>query len=219
MEPLSDVVVETIFKKGIKRSKKQLQPYRTVIVDLNLSEEDLLSRMHHKTRYNIKVADKHGLTVKLSSEVDAFWKLLEKTSKRDKFYSHTKGYYKKLLDTFNGARELKTELLLAYYENKPVAGAIVLRYGDTGYYLHGASDHESRAVMAPYALHWNIMAHLKESGLHYYDLWGIDARRWPGVTRFKLGWDGDMKEYPGSFDLVISKFWYFIYNLARKIHS
>ena len=46
---------------------------------------------------------------------------------------------------------------------------------------------------------------------------GIDAKKWPGVTRFKLGWGGDIKEYPGSFDLPVSKIWYLGYNLARKI--
>ena len=164
MEPLSDVVVETMFQKRIKRSKKQLQPFRTVVVDLNLSESELLSRMHHKTRYNIKVADKHGIAVRPSDDVDVFWKLLKKTSKRDRFSSHTKDYYQKLLNHFKG--ELQTELFLAYHEEKLIAGAIIMRYGDTGYYLHGASDHEYRSMMAPYALHWNIITYLKEKELH-----------------------------------------------------
>lgn len=221
MEPLSDVVVELVFRKGIKRSKKYIQPTKTVIVNLNLSEEELLSQMRHKTRYNIKIAERNQVKVEDSNELDAFWELLKKTSKRDGFYSHEKDYYKKLL-ALNG--ELKTDLILAYYENKPVAGAIILCYGDTGYYLHGASDYNYRHLMAPYALHWEIIKALKGQNSKFeirnskfYDLWGIDAQKWPGVTRFKLGWRGDTKEYPGSFDLVVSKFWYFVYNLARKI--
>ena len=88
---------------------------------------------------------------------------------------------------------------------------------NTAYYLHGAMDREYKSLMAPYFMHWEIIKKLKVEGCKLYDFWGIDAKKWPGVTRFKLGWGGDQKEYPGSFDLVISKFWYFIYGLARKI--
>ncbi|OGN02827.1 MAG: hypothetical protein A2651_01565 [Candidatus Yanofskybacteria bacterium RIFCSPHIGHO2_01_FULL_42_12] len=223
-EPLTDVVTELVFRKGIKKSKKHIQPQKTVIINLSLFEEDLLSRMHHKTRYNIKVAERSQVKIEDSNDLNAFWELLKKTSKRDQFYSHNKEYYKKLLALNNG--ELKVDLVLAYCNGKPVAGAIILCYGDTGYYLHGASDYSHRQLMAPYALHWENIKYLKQKGFKYYDLWGIDAQRWPGVTRFKLGWLGSPKqgegggrlvEYPGSFDIPVSKFWYFVYNLKNKI--
>jgi len=226
MEPLTDVIVELIFRKGIKRSKKYIQPQKTVILNLNLSEEELLLRMHHKTRYNIKVAERNQIKVEGNSDLDAFWELLKNTTKRDRFYSHNKEYYRKLLALNNNA--LKVDLVLAYYNNDPVAGAIMLCYGDTAYYLHGASDYNHRHLMAPYALHWEIIKRFKNLGFKFYDLWGIDTQKWSGVTRFKLGWLGSSKstdkggggrlvEYPGSFDMPISKFWYFAYNLARKV--
>jgi len=71
--------------------------------------------------------------------------------------------------------------------------------------------------MAPYALHWDIIKYLKQQGVAHYDLWGIDHQRWPGVTRFKLGWGGRTVEYPGAFDLVISKPWKLAYDLAQKL--
>ena len=215
MEPLSDVVVEMLFRKSIKRSKKQIQPYKTVIINLDLPEDELLSRMHHKTRYNIKVAERNQIKVEDGNNLDAFWKLLKNTSKRDRFSSHNKEYYRKLLALNNDV--FKVELVLAYYNNEPVAGSIILSCGDTAYYLHGASDYSQRQLMAPYALHWENIKKFKSLKFKSYDLWGIDPQRWPGVTRFKLGWGGEQKEYPGSFDLVVSRFWYFIYNLARKI--
>ena len=202
-------------RKGMKRSKKEIQPSTSVILNLGLSEEELLERMHHKTRYNIKVAERNQVTAKDFKDLDAFWKLLKNTAKRDRFSSHNKEYYQKLL-SLNG-NELKVDLVLAYHGDKPVAGAIILCYGDTGYYLHGASDYNYRQLMAPYALHWENIKYLKQQGFKYYDFWGIDAKKWPGVTRFKLGWGGETKEYPGSFDLVVSKFWYLMYNLARRI--
>ena len=66
-------------------------------------------------------------------------------------------------------------------------------------------------------MHWEIIKKLKVEGCKLYDFWGIDANKWPGVTRFKLGFEGQVVEYPGSFDLPISKIWYLIYKIARKI--
>jgi peptidoglycan pentaglycine glycine transferase (the first glycine) len=226
IEPLSDVVIELLYRYGFKKSKKEIQPKRTVVLDLNLSEEELLSKMHHKTRYNIKVAQRHSIVVKPSHNVNEFLELLRKTTKRDRFASHPKDYYEKLLKFFENIDEMKTDLIMAYHNKKSfgkaqddgvaIAGAIALRHGDTGYYLHGASDHEYRSMMAPYALQWSIIKYLKEHGSTSYDLWGIDAVKWPGVTRFKLGWGGRQMERPGSFDLPISRFWYIIYGIAKK---
>lgn len=215
-EPLADVVAELVFRKGIKRSAKHIQPSRTVIVNLGLSEKDLLSRMHHKARYNIRLAEKKNLRLEESTDINIFWKLLQNTAKKDRFYTHTKDYYEKLLKFFQNG-ELKTRLFFVLHNGQHIAGAIVMSYGDTVYYLHGAMDRNYKELMAPYFMHWEIIKTFKATSCKYYDLWGIDAQKWPGVTRFKLGWGGDIKEYPGSFDLVVSKFWYLMYKIASKI--
>ena len=224
MEPLDDKVPELMHQFGFKKSYKELQPKRTVVLDLNKSEEELLATMHHKTRYNIKVAEKYGIIAKLSHDLGTFWKLMKKTAQRDKFSAHEKSYYEKLIKFFENNESLKVELMLAVKDERPLrnesdhalAGAIILTHGDTVYYMHGASDHEHRAMMAPYALHWGMIKYLKEQGIQKYDFWGIDAKKYPGVTRFKLGWGGREVEYPGSFDLPISKFWYYSYKLINK---
>ncbi len=217
VEPLSDLVMELMYRRGFRRTVKRIQPNKTVVIDLKSSEEELLSKMHPKTRYNIKIAEKNNIKIKQNHDVEEFWKLLKKTTKRDRFSSHPEGYYKKLIEFLGERGDIKTDILIAYHEEKAVAGGIVLRCGDTGYYLHGASDYEHRAMMAPHALHWEIIKYLKNDGRAHYDLYGIDAIKWPGVTRFKLSWGGQTVEYPGSFDLPVSMLWYFAYNLARKI--
>ena len=221
-EPLADVVTELVFRKGIKKSKKYIQPQKTVILNLNLLEEELLSQMRHKTRYNIRLAEKKGLRLEESTDVETFWRLLQNTAKNDKFYTHTKDYYEKLLSYFHHDRsenttELSARLFFVYHHNQAIAGAIVMTYGDTAYYLHGAMDRDYKKLMAPYFMHWEIIKFFQLTSYKHYDLWGIDAQNWPGVTRFKLGWGGETKEYSGSFDIPISKFWYLAYNLARKI--
>lgn len=211
-EPLTDNVAQVLAENGFKKSKKEIQPSKTVVIDLTQSEDELLSAMHHKTRYNIGVADKHNVAVAESDDIEEFLKLLKKTAKRDKFHAYPADYYRKLIN-FQG---LETKLYFAKHGEKLVTAALVLIFGDTGYYLHGASDYEHRSLMSPYALHWRIIKQLKVEGLRQYDLWGIDAKKWPGVTRFKLGWGGQTIEHPGSFDLTISKFWHLAYKVVAK---
>ena len=179
-----------------------------------LPELELLGQMHHKTRYNIGLAEKKELIFRESKDAGAFWKLLQKTVKHDRFSSHPKEYYEKMLEL---SGELQTTLFLIDHQGKPVAGMLALTYGDTAYYLHGAMDREYRSTMAPYLLHWRAIQHFKERGLLRYDFWGIDANRWPGVTRFKLGFGGKVIEYPGAFDLPTSRFWYLVYSAAKKV--
>lgn len=216
IEPLSDTTMEILFRKSMKKADP-LQPQRTVVLDLSSSEEELLSRMHHKTRYNINLASKKNLVFKESDDVEVFWKLLKKTANKDKFQTHDKNYYFELYKFFKNSGELKTKLFVIEYNEKAIAASLVMFYEDTAYYLHGAMDRDYKELMAPYLMHWQVIKHAKETGYYYYDFWGIDARRWPGVTRFKLGWGGQQVEYPGSFDVPVSKFWYLIYRITRKI--
>ncbi len=222
-EPMQDEVAQQLVSLGFRKSNKNIQPHKTVVIDLAKSEDELLDAMHHKTRYNIRVAERHGIVVRQAQNSNAkahledFWKLMRKTSARDKFNSYPREYYEKLLNIPAYASLFNIELWFAEYQNQPVAAAIVLTHEDSAYYLHGASDHAYRALMAPYALHWHLMKMLHATGYMIYDLWGIDAQRWPGVTRFKLGWGGRTVEYPGAFDLVISKPWKLAYDLAQKL--
>ena len=210
-EPLQDDIAQQLVRIGYQKSSKNIQPHKTVVLDLTQSEEELLGAMHHKTRYNIRVAEKNGVVIREEKNIDIFWNLMQKTIARDQFSSHSKEYYEKLLKL--------CELHVAYKNQTPLAAAMILKYGHTSYYLHGASDHEYRALMAPCMLHWSIMTKLQASNIKSYDFWGIDAQRWPGVTRFKLGWGGRTIEYPGAFDLPISKPWYGMYTTLTRIRA
>jgi peptidoglycan pentaglycine glycine transferase (the first glycine) len=218
IEPLDDKVPELMHSFGFKKSSKEIQPHKSVIIDLDKSEEELLSAMHHKTRYNIKVSEKHDITVQPSFDVDIFIKLLKKTAERQKFHTHDETYYRKMLGYFNKKDEIKADIIFANYKNKPIAGGLFLTYSDTCFYLHGGSNHDYRQFMAPYALHWNAIKYLNKKGIKHYDLGGSEGTKWPNLTRFKLNWGGRQVEYPGSFDLTISIFWFLMYKIFRKIY-
>src|SRR3989344_7830304 len=155
IEPLQDSAIELLYGAGFKKSSKEIQPHRSVIMDLDkpaLSadpfEYELLGAMHHKTRYNIKVAEKNELKLVFRKDVDTFWKLLKQTAKNDNFSTHPKEYYEKLCNI----QGLVAETVFVEHQEKAIAGAIWLAYGDTAYYLHGAMDRNPKykPMMAPY---------------------------------------------------------------------
>lgn len=215
IEPMDDKVIEVLHPFKFKKSNKEIQPKRTIVIDLEKPEEELLGAMHHKTRYNIKIAEKNHLVFTAGNDIDAFWRLLKYTAKNDNFSTHSKEYYQSLCATPG----LKAETVFIKHEGTPIAGALLLAHDDTVYYLHGAMDRNPkyRPMMAPYLLHWEIIKWAKGYGMRHYDLWGIDAQKWPGVTRFKLGWGGRQIEYPGAFDLSVRGFWFILYKILRKI--
>ncbi|MFA5047452.1 MAG: peptidoglycan bridge formation glycyltransferase FemA/FemB family protein [Patescibacteria group bacterium] len=198
----------------------QVQPQKTLILDLTQSEDKLSAQLKPKTRYNIKVAQKHCVKIDEGDNYfEDFWSLTVKTGKRDNITTHSKVYYQKMLSTLSPMARLK--LIVAKYDNKPVAANLVAYFGAWCVYLHGASDYAYRDKMAPYLLQWEAILDAKARGLKYYDFWGADEAKWPGVTRFKIGFAPQNKlvSYVGSWDLVYDKFWFKLYNLIKKIKS
>jgi len=202
-------------KKAGMKFVGQVQPKKTLILDLSESEEKLLSQMKPKTRYNIKVASKHGvrITTSKSGEFEVFWEMMVKTCQRDGIRSHAKGYYLKQL------KMPEVRLVLAQWQNKAIAGAIMATFGRTSIYLHGASDYEFRDKMAPYLLQWEMIKKAKVENCQVYDFWGVDEKAWPGVTRFKIGFapNCELTEYAGAYDLILDQPFYFAYQFLKKI--
>ena len=202
------------------KSAPSLQPRETTVIDLLKSDNELLGLMHHKTRYNIKLAEKHGVGVEKRAGRDAmddFYNLLQKTADRNGFYLHPKSHYQNLL--FSNSRELENVLFFAIYKNEIAAAALVNFYDTTATYLHGASNYALRHVMAPYLLHWRIIEEARKRGMERYDLWGIDEIHWPGVTRFKRGFGGEEKYYPNAVDIVFRPIPYMLYTVARRLRN
>lgn len=211
-------ITEISRKYDNSREISPIHPKETLIFDLSKSEDELLSGMREKTRYNVRLAGRKGVKCRTIgvNEFNKFWGLMEETAKRDKFRAHPREYYEKMLGAFKDG-SMKMELRVAVFNEILVASALVVYFGDTATYLHGASSYEHRALMGPYALHWDIIKNAKKEGYRYYDFWGIDEKKWPGITRFKMGFGGKVVNYPGTFDLPLSKFWYTVYRLGRKI--
>lgn len=187
-------------REGLVKSPVDIQPPDTTVLDLTLSEDEILKNMKSKCRYNIKVAQKNNVTIRIGSvdDVPIFFNLYEETSKRDGIAIHAKEYFTKLLTLSNdvnnssnktsvwsesselSASENKNRcmtpvvrLYIAEHEGEPLAAIIVLFTPFEAVYLFGASSNNKRNFMPAYLLQWTAIQDAKKYGSTHYDFYGM----------------------------------------------
>lgn len=201
------------------------QPEHSLVIDLTLSEQDILARMKQKGRYNVRLAQKKNVTTRffdhsspdLAKHVGEFYSLLQKTTERDAFRGHGLSYYESMLSTLGS----HAVLIMAYLGEKPVAGGIFTFYGEEAVYYYGASSDEDRNCMAPYLVQWEAIREAKKRGCKRYDFLGIAPagvknHPWSGVTEFKLKFGGEQTKACAAFDVPLRRIAYFFYRLRRR---
>jgi len=201
-----------------------VNPSATLILDLQKSEDDLLSHMHEKTRYNIRLSQRKGLKVEKNKNLKIFLDLMKKTGSRDNFRLHETEHYEAIL------KSKFSHQLIVYSGAVPIATSVFVGFGETFTYLFGASDHDYRQLMAPYILQWQGIKLAKDQGCKMYDFFGVapkkndsqeyefdEQHQYAGVSRFKDGFGGSYQEMPGTFDLVVDKFKYRLYYFLRRL--
>jgi len=215
------------------RVSTPIQPQKTVVVPLRGSEDDLLSRMKQKTRYNIRLAQRKGIKVQISNDVKKFHQMSLITGKRDGFGVHSFQYYQKAHELFS--QNGQVDILTAYFEERAVAGLMVFAVGDRSWYMYGASSDEERNRMPTYLIQWEAMRWARARGCKTYDMWGIpdvDETKleeefserqshdglW-GVYRFKRGFGGEVKRSIGAWDRVYHPGLYRIYQFVMRLRG
>jgi lipid II:glycine glycyltransferase (peptidoglycan interpeptide bridge formation enzyme) len=202
-------------------------PQHTIHIDLTQSEEQLLSQMHEKTRYNVRLAIKRGVEVKMENTpegLEKFIEVLEATEKRQGFYSHNPDYYRLLFKVLEPAKMVY--ILNAYIpatnSQKPIASVMLFRFKDFLYYPYGGSHHEFRQYMTPQLLHWEAIVLGKRMGCKVYDLWGsykntpTESDPWWGFYRLKKGFGGKPVDFPPTVDIPLSPL-YSLFVLINKL--
>lgn len=236
---------EPFARQGMRRVRDE-RPSHTLILDLGSGAEALFASFHEKTRYNIRLAEKKGVTVKevfdvgedhpdqelFENSMKRFHALLRETAERGDFFLHPWIHYIRLVDAFcrSSAEEPlghatpAIRFYTAWHKEHMIGGILCMVFGDTVTYLHGASSYEHRAYMAPYALQWHAILQGIEGGYSFYDLWGVAPQGadgdhpWAGFTRFKQGFGGTPISRAGTFDIVLSPVQYGLYSIARRMN-
>lgn len=220
------------FKFGVPlflKKASDVQPSNTVVLPLAThSLDEILSNMHKKCRYNIKLASKKGVEVKQYIGAEAlpyiqnWYDLYLVTAKRDGIAIHSFDYYKALFElALNPNYGVELSLFLASHQSDLLAGIIVVRYKNQAIYLYGASSNLKREFMPAYLLQWSAINYCKEQGDIWYDFFGIppandEAHPMYGLYRFKTGFGGTLVHRAGAYDYPVKAI---LYRLFRLIES
>jgi lipid II:glycine glycyltransferase (peptidoglycan interpeptide bridge formation enzyme) len=193
------------------------------VLDVSPTEEELLASFKQKTRYNIRVAEKKGVTVEVDDSPEAFERYLqltEETTKRQGFYAHSRSYHKKMWEVLHEAGI--AHLLAAKYNGEIITTWVLFKFNDTLYYPYGASTREHREVMANNLVMFTAIKLAKAWECRYLDMWGAlgpDADPkdpWFGFHTFKAGYGARQVEYIGTWDYVAKPV---VYKLYRQVES
>ncbi|HEY4690842.1 MAG TPA: peptidoglycan bridge formation glycyltransferase FemA/FemB family protein [Anaerolineae bacterium] len=200
-------------------SSEQIQFRNTVLLDLAPSEDELLAAMKPKTRYNIRLASKKGVSVRPAdiADIETLYMMYAETSRRDGFIIRPLAYYHDAWSSFVEAG--LAQPFIAEVEGEPVAGLVLFRFGSRAWYMYGMSRDAHRDKMPNHLLQWEAIRWMKAHGCSVYDWWGAPDElsesdpMW-GVYRFKEGFGGAFTVHIGAHDFPASKFWYWMYTVA-----
>ncbi len=217
-----DTVATDLRQLGLIKSFEEVQPEYRQWLDLSLDEATLKQQMHPKGRYNLNLAERHGLTISqgTSSELTRhFYKLYQQTAQRTDFRGRNEPYFQSLVAALSA--ENCGEVIVVSRGDQPLAAGIFsYTSGGAADYLYGGSGPE-RQLMAPYLLHWTAILEAKRRGCLIYDLLAIapfDQPNHPyaGITRFKQQFGGRAVRLLGSWDLVNRPMRYKLYQFIER---
>ena len=205
-------------KDDAKNFREEIQPRYVFRLDTkNKTEDEVFKNFHSKTRYNIRLATKKGVTVKEGTREDLkdFHKIMVTTGIRDGFITRPLEYFERMYDCL-GPEHMK--ILMAYYEGKPISGVIPIMYGNKTWYLYGASSNDHRNLMPNYLLQWEMIKIALSRKSDIYDLRGVPgiADNSNGLYRFKKGFGAEYTEFIGEVYIPFKPLTYKLYKFSEK---
>lgn len=212
---------------NLKKAHSNILPANTIYLNLTTGTDTLLKRMKPKTRYNIGLAHRKGVTVKSMGldGIHIWYELYKETAARNHILLNDLKYFQAVLsartdDTHSPA---DVNLLVAEKDGKPLAAMFLVITQNRGSYLYGASSSTERNLMATYALQWEAICRSKEAGCTEYDMFGISPSPDPqhplyGLYKFKSGFGGDIYHSLGCWDYPLDKDLYTLFR-ASELNS
>ena len=162
-------------KKNIKNIGQVLQP--KYVFRLNVkdeTEEELLQSFESKTRYNIRLAGRKGVTVRQGTRDDLkiFYDIMKTTGSRDDFFIRPLSYFQKIYDEMG---EKHARIYIAEFEGEPIAATMPIYYGNKVWYLYGGSSNKHRNLMPNYLIQWEMIKWAIEEKCDWYDFRGVSG--------------------------------------------
>ncbi len=202
-----------------------LQPKFVFRLNIEPSEDELLESFHQKTRYNIRLAGRRGVTIKdncTKKDLADFYEILLVTAQRDKFLVRSYSYFEIMWEQL--VENNLAKLFMSYYEGKPIAGTFAFIMGKKAWYIYGASANEYRDKMPNYLLQWTMIKWAKEQGCTLYDFRGVPGNLSEdsliyGLYRFKKGFNAEYIEFIGEYDLVYAPLYYKLWLWGEPLYS
>ena len=218
-DPVGQTLQAELTRRGWLLSRDQIQFRNTVCLDLAPSEADLLAGMKQKTRYNIRLAERKGVRVRLGgpADLDLLYRMYAETSVRDGFAIRGPDYYRDAWGRFMAA-EL-AQPFVAEVDGEPVAALVIFRFARTAWYQYGMSRDTHRDKMPNHLLQWHAIRWAKAQGCATYDFWGapntfVESDPLWGVWRFKEGFGGQLVRHIGAWDYAPSPALYRLYTVV-----
>lgn len=200
-----------------------IQPKFVFRMDIkDKSEEEVFESFHSKTRYNIRLAERKGVTTRIGNRDDLkrFHEIMEETGMRDEFVIRNLEYFERMYD--NMAPD-NLRLYMAEHEGEDIAGTLAIYFGNKVWYLYGASSNAKRNVMPNYALQWEMIKWAIEKKCEIYDFRGVsgdidESNPLYGLYRFKKGFNGEFTEFVGEIELIFNKTLNNLVNKSEKAY-
>lgn len=184
-----------------RHARNQIQLAGTYTIDLKKTPDELMSPMTKKHRQYIRKAERNGISIERSTDIEPMFKLYEETAARAGFGLHPKSYYVDLMNQIGD----NNYLFYAMFEKQPVAFLWLAAAGNTAYELYGGVNAIGQEQKANYFLKWHSINTMKEKGYEIYDL---NGRFNEGVGQFKVGFAPDETDYIGTYDFVFNRLGY-----------
>lgn len=208
-------------KDDAKNFREEIQPRYVFRLDIKgKTEDEIFKNFHSKTRYNVRLATKKGVTVKEGTKEDLkdFHRIMVETGARDGFIIRPLSYFEKMYDELAPDH---MKVLMAYYNGEPISGVIPIMYGNKTWYLYGASSNAHRNVMPNYLLQWEMIKLAISRGDDVFDLRGVSGvvdENHPqyGLYRFKQGFGAEFTEFIGEIYIPFKPFIYNMYKFSEK---
>ena len=211
---------------NLRKSETDILPTNTLYIDLRYSLDSILARMRPKTRYNIRLSERNGVTVRIAdlNDLNIWYSLYRETALRNGLYLTDIKYFEAVLTTRADSTKSPADVyyLIAEKDGVPLAAMFLIISGNRGTYLYGASSSMNRNLMAPYALQWSAVKISKEKGCKEYDMFGVSSKNdvthpLYGLYKFKSGFGGEIFHTSGCWDYPFNKDRYNIFKSFRLI--